>query len=168
MKARGYNGSCEFTGSAVIIRREGALARMSQGSGEKVIPLSSISAVQWKQPGRMTNGYIEFTIPGGREVRGVSKNASNENAVIVTHKQAADFLALKSAVESAISGAPAAQPAAPTSPPPPPPSVPAGWYPDPQGQPVQRYWDGGQWTEHTAPMIEDFISHADIAHKQRR
>ena len=27
---------------------------------------------------------------------------------------------------------------------------PAGWYPDPQGQRAQRYWDGWQWTAHTA------------------
>ncbi|WP_199832574.1 DUF2510 domain-containing protein [Gordonia iterans] len=31
------------------------------------------------------------------------------------------------------------------------PQVSAGWYPDPAGQPQLRYWDGGQWTEHTAP-----------------
>ncbi len=29
-----------------------------------------------------------------------------------------------------------------------PPAQPAGWYPAPGGQ---RYWDGKQWTEHTAP-----------------
>jgi uncharacterized RDD family membrane protein YckC len=35
------------------------------------------------------------------------------------------------------------------SPPPPPPSLPPpGWYPDPTGQPVQRWWDGARWTEH--------------------
>src|ERR1035437_4062893 len=28
-------------------------------------------------------------------------------------------------------------------------SSPAGWYPQPDGQ--QRYWDGEQWTENTAP-----------------
>jgi hypothetical protein len=27
---------------------------------------------------------------------------------------------------------------------------PAGWYPDPQGQAGQRYWDGASWTEHTS------------------
>lgn len=27
---------------------------------------------------------------------------------------------------------------------------PAGWYPQPDG--TQRYWDGAQWTEHTAPV----------------
>lgn len=37
-------------------------------------------------------------------------------------------------------------------PPPPPPSVPAGWYPDSNGQQVQRYWDGTAWTQHTAPL----------------
>ena len=30
---------------------------------------------------------------------------------------------------------------------------PAGWYADPQGMPVIRWWDGNTWTEHTqAPM----------------
>ena len=32
----------------------------------------------------------------------------------------------------------------------PPAGPPAGWYPDPAGAPVHRWWDGGRWTEHTA------------------
>ena len=28
--------------------------------------------------------------------------------------------------------------------------TPAGWYPDPNGGPQQRYWDGARWTEHYA------------------
>lgn len=28
-------------------------------------------------------------------------------------------------------------------------SVVPGWYPDPSGAPLQRYWDGWQWTPHT-------------------
>lgn len=28
----------------------------------------------------------------------------------------------------------------------------AGWYPDPEGKPMLRYWDGGAWTEQFAPM----------------
>jgi hypothetical protein len=27
---------------------------------------------------------------------------------------------------------------------------PAGWYPDPSGAPRQRYWDGGNWTDHVS------------------
>ncbi|MFZ2239824.1 MAG: DUF2510 domain-containing protein [Gordonia amarae] len=46
---------------------------------------------------------------------------------------------------------PAAIPSSPPLPSPPVP-VPAGWYPDPQNVQLQRYWDGGQWTEHTAPI----------------
>ena len=29
--------------------------------------------------------------------------------------------------------------------------TPAGWYPDPDGDGGQRYWDGDRWTEHRAP-----------------
>lgn len=29
---------------------------------------------------------------------------------------------------------------------------PAGWYPDPYGQPVTRYWDGNTWTDQTGPF----------------
>lgn len=32
--------------------------------------------------------------------------------------------------------------------------VPAGWYPDPTGPNGQRWWDGAQWTEHMAPLLE--------------
>ena len=38
----------------------------------------------------------------------------------------------------------------------PPPGVPSGpppgWYPDPQGQPVMRWWSGMGWTPHTQPQ----------------
>lgn len=47
---------------------------------------------------------------------------------------------------------PAVQPAS-SIPPPPPTLPPAGWHADPRGTPgVLRYWDGAQWTEHTAPI----------------
>jgi hypothetical protein len=43
----------------------------------------------------------------------------------------------------------AAQHAA-TPQPQPPAAPPAGWYPDPNGLPCQRWWDGTQWTVHTS------------------
>lgn len=38
--------------------------------------------------------------------------------------------------------------------PPPPPSQgpPAGWYNDPHGASLQRWWDGSKWTEHTSAL----------------
>ena len=30
--------------------------------------------------------------------------------------------------------------------------VPAGWYPDANGQPCERFWDGENWTEETRPL----------------
>jgi hypothetical protein len=32
------------------------------------------------------------------------------------------------------------------------PSPAPGWYPDPSGAPVQRYFDGQQWTDNVAPL----------------
>ena len=29
--------------------------------------------------------------------------------------------------------------------------IPAGWYPDPHGNPQQRWWDGDAWTSDVAP-----------------
>ena len=103
MKAQGYNGSVEFDGRAITITREGLKARASVGAGSKMIPLRSISAVQWKPPTRLANGFIEFTVVGGTESGGrTSKNVQNENAVIVTRKQADDMLSLKAEVEAAL------------------------------------------------------------------
>jgi hypothetical protein len=31
-------------------------------------------------------------------------------------------------------------------------AVQAGWYPDPSGAPVMRWWSGAAWTDHTAPV----------------
>lgn len=31
-------------------------------------------------------------------------------------------------------------------------SVPAGWYPDPNGAPCRRWWEGYNWTDQTAPV----------------
>ncbi|GAA5018241.1 hypothetical protein GCM10023258_04930 [Terrabacter aeriphilus] len=35
----------------------------------------------------------------------------------------------------------------------PPREIPAGWYPDPEGKPRSRYWDGDGWTDQTGPQL---------------
>lgn len=33
-----------------------------------------------------------------------------------------------------------------------PPTHPPDWYPDPAGEPLERWWDGAGWTDHTRPL----------------
>jgi hypothetical protein len=105
--AKGHNGTVSFDGDWITITRTGALARITIGKGEKRIPVHSITAVQWKPPGAMVNGFIAFTLAGGNENRsrfgGQTMDATkDENSVIVTKKQAEEFLALRRAVENEI------------------------------------------------------------------
>lgn len=106
MEAKGHTGVIEFDGQFVTIKRKGLTGAMMQGGkGEKRIPLGSISAVQWREPGMLTNGFIAFTIPGGMDAGGGTYNAvRDENAVVVTKKQAGPMLALRDAVNAAIAG----------------------------------------------------------------
>jgi hypothetical protein len=116
--AKGHNGTVTFDGSFVTISRTGALARMSIGKGEKRIPLASIASVQWKPPGAIINGYIAFTVPGGKEKQSRFGSATtdaskDENAVVVTKKQSEAFLVLREAVEAAMSARGHGHPPAP-------------------------------------------------------
>lgn len=48
--------------------------------------------------------------------------------------------------------------------------VPAGWYPDPDGKPSQRFWDGSDWTEQTRPLLPPTSSSdstSDASHRRK-
>ncbi|WP_033216616.1 DUF4429 domain-containing protein [Kitasatospora phosalacinea] len=107
IEAKGYNGQVTFDGEYITITRKGFLARTSVGKGEKRIHISHITAVQWKPPGKLVNGFIQFTVPGGTERRSGFGNQTNsaihdENSVIVMKNQAAAFEELREAVDEAI------------------------------------------------------------------
>jgi TM2 domain-containing membrane protein YozV len=40
--------------------------------------------------------------------------------------------------------------------------VPSGWYPDPNGNPCERYWNGNLWTEETRPMVNTNINKGNV------
>ncbi|PNG17493.1 DUF4429 domain-containing protein [Streptomyces cahuitamycinicus] len=122
IQAKGQGGQIAFDGQYVTITREGFLGRATHGRGEKKLHITSISAVQWKPPGMMTNGFIQLSIGGAdRQAAKGSRTldaTKDENSVIFTKKQAPDFEKLRAALEQAIAAqhapqAPAA--AAPTS-----------------------------------------------------
>lgn len=113
--AKGVNGTVVFDGQWVTITRSGFYGTATVGKGQKRIPVSSITAVQWNAPNALVNGFIQFTVAGGTEVRSKhgrqTKDAMrDENSVIVRKKQAPEFLALRDAVEAAILSASAPAP----------------------------------------------------------
>lgn len=110
ISAKGANGSVAFDGKFVTVKHEGFNAALSTGRSEKRIPLSQISAVQWRPGTKLTNGYIQFTIPGANEVRSRSGKGHrdaymDENSMMIRHKHTADMEKVKNAVEQAIAAA---------------------------------------------------------------
>src|SRR3954454_3124853 len=133
---KGHNGQVTFDGAWVTITRNGLLGRASIGKGEKRISVNSISAVQWKPPGALVNGFLAFTLTGGVEKQSsfgsqTTDAARDENSVIVRKGQEQGFLDLRTAIEHPIARhAPVAAPAQPA---PVASGPPAGWYTDPEG-----------------------------------
>lgn len=75
--------------------------------GEKRIPYSSITAVQFKEAGSWLAGFIQFSIKGGIEWRGQVNQ--DENALQFDSGVNADFRELKEFVEKSILTASAPQ-----------------------------------------------------------
>lgn len=105
MIVEGSNGSVEIVGNALVIRRKGVANILTQGfQGDKTIPLSSITAVQFRSAGSMMAGMIQFTLIGGREFRGGMLEATkDENAVLFDNTQEPHFRTLRDLVQNSIS-----------------------------------------------------------------
>ena len=89
MELYGVNGQIELYEDKVIIKRKGALSKMTQGffKGDKTIYLSQISGIQLKPGSMMTNGYIQFTLSGGNEsTKGIMNATKDENTVMFKKK----------------------------------------------------------------------------------
>jgi hypothetical protein len=108
LTAKGQGGTVlSFDGSFVTITRSGFMASASVGKGEKRIPISSITAVQWKNAG-ISTGFIQFTVAGGVEMKSKGRNKAgdalhDENSVVFLKKHADDFAMIRAAVETAMS-----------------------------------------------------------------
>ncbi|MCP1289824.1 DUF4429 domain-containing protein [Chromobacterium sp. S0633] len=96
MKASGINGQLELSGDLLLIKREGILAKAAFfGKGEKAVKVDALSSVEFKQAGWLSRGFIHFVFPGSKTLGGnVDAASKNENAVIFSKKQQADFEAL--------------------------------------------------------------------------
>lgn len=88
MRCKGVFGSLELLDDCVVIRRTPIAGFILHGLvGEKRIAYSSISAVQFKRSG-VLSGYIQFSIPGGREsTKGEWDAGTDENTVVFTNNE---------------------------------------------------------------------------------
>lgn len=92
--AKGVNGQLVVYPDRVILQRKGMGAFMAQGigKGDKEISLATLSAIQWRNAGALTLGYIVFTFMGASDARGGIIDAQkDENAVTFNKKQQRDF-----------------------------------------------------------------------------
>ena len=68
---QGVQDLLEVFPDKVSIMPKGVLGFLNKGlKGTKTIPFTSITAIQFKDAGLITSGFLQFTIPGGNESRG--------------------------------------------------------------------------------------------------
>jgi Domain of unknown function (DUF4429) len=93
----GSNGQIRLTRTRVIISRKGTTAFITQGlKGDKEIPITRITAMQFKRSGSLTKGYLQFSIEGGLEsTGGVFAAVTDENTVMFTELQEPKFEEVK-------------------------------------------------------------------------
>ncbi len=104
ISARGVNGQIELYANKVCIRRKGVLGFLTQGlKGDKIIMIPTISSIQFKKAGMLTNGYIQFAFMGGQEAKGgIFQGTQDENTVMFTTKQQPLFEQIRDAMENRI------------------------------------------------------------------
>ncbi len=104
MIIEGSNGVIIAEEGALRIRRKGLANILTQGlQGERVIPLSSIRAVQFKGAGRWMAGYIQFSVAGAIDrPGGILEATKDENAVLFERSQQGEFEELRDLVLAAI------------------------------------------------------------------
>lgn len=89
----GLNGQITMFWSKISITREGRRAFFSRGfAGTKTIFLRHLTAVQFKEAGKFTNGFIQFVFPGSQEDKGGLFSAGkDENTVMFNKEQEPEF-----------------------------------------------------------------------------
>ncbi len=87
----------EVYADKVCITPRGVFGFLSKGlKGTKTIPFTSITAIQFREAGRILSGFIQFTIPGGNESRGGLFDATeDENTFMFADVDGGNYLALQ-------------------------------------------------------------------------
>lgn len=81
IKLTGNNGTLELYEDRIIMHRPGGFFS-TQTAGNKTVLIKNITGVQLKPPDWITVGFIQFTIPGGKErLAGVIEAVKDENTI---------------------------------------------------------------------------------------
>lgn len=100
----GYNGQVSFDGDTVTIFRKGfSSQRWQPFKGEKRIPISALTWVNFKFGTRFFRGYIQFgTASGENSLNTPNEIARNENAILFSQKHNTAFEELHGLVQTAM------------------------------------------------------------------
>lgn len=105
MEAEGSNGRMILDGTSITISRKGTglITFLNQGlQGDKMIPIHQITAVQLKEPGFATRGYLRLSINGRDPVGGALGAVKDENAVLFDMRNLKEFEAMRDAIKARI------------------------------------------------------------------
>lgn len=103
--ATGTTGTISIAGAFVVIERPKSLSNLLlQGlKGEKRIPFTSVTSVQFKRASALTAGYLQIGVLGGNESsRGILAATQDENTVMFQSKHQPVFEAMRDYIESQI------------------------------------------------------------------
>lgn len=98
----GVNGQLLLYEDRVVIKRDGLLSKVSVGffKGNKTLYLNQISGIQVRPAGFLTNGYIQFTVPGGNEsTKGILDATKDENTVTFSRVDNPEVERIKAKIE---------------------------------------------------------------------
>ncbi|MED1642255.1 SHOCT domain-containing protein [Brevibacillus agri] len=92
LEVKGHNGALFVYHDRIAIIRKGSFLAKASGLYDKEITIKSLTAIQLKEPGMFTNGFISFSFSGGKESKGgVFDATKDENSIMITKKQLNDF-----------------------------------------------------------------------------
>jgi len=104
IKIKGVQDELEVHETKIVITPKGVLGFLNKGlKGSKEIPLSSITALQFKEAGLMVSGYIQFTLMGGNESKGgIFGAVADENTFLFVREQNDEMKKVKTFLDSRI------------------------------------------------------------------
>jgi hypothetical protein len=104
LEAKGNNGQIILYENRIDITRKGFASFCCHGfDGTKSIFIKNLTAIQFKEVGKMTAGFIQFCFSGSEESKkGLMKAATDENTVTFEKDQEEKFMQIRDFIFSKI------------------------------------------------------------------